>query len=275
LQTVTAAGQLLFRQERLHPCVYLDHWAIRRISENPKLAARFRDALIARNGTLAISFLNWAEFAQVRDIRQIRAAEEFLTSIMPRIYFLNVNFLEVIYVEADPRRLGPGATPEGDWPLFRDFVRELPLSVKYKLLVLAYEGGDQYKQLGQTTATLVRQRLSTYFTEYPGPKARTVIRDRIKMTMPVSRTSAFAMGTFEFLYGRRHGEWHENDANDLIHTIVPATHCQYALLDKNSCHLVDSVGRRLKELGEFPVATVYSESNSGIERFLTDLDAPS
>lgn len=99
----------MVRQWRGKPSVYLDHCAFRRISETPERAKAFRDALIARNGSLAVSMLNFVEFAQVTDPRQLAAGEQLIDSILPRIYIQNPSYPHVI--DAERKKRSPAGFP--------------------------------------------------------------------------------------------------------------------------------------------------------------------
>jgi hypothetical protein len=49
------AGVVQFTQQLLSPSVYLDHWALRAISESEALSSRLSHALKLSGGTLALS----------------------------------------------------------------------------------------------------------------------------------------------------------------------------------------------------------------------------
>jgi len=76
--------------QHVSPMVYLDHWAFRRFSDEPALAARFVKALRARGGTLALSWLNLGEYANVSVTESRRAAESFVQSVLPAIFCIQV-----------------------------------------------------------------------------------------------------------------------------------------------------------------------------------------
>jgi len=79
----------------VRPMVYLDHWAFRKFASDSKLAFRFGAALRARNGTLALSWLNLGEYTTVSDLEQRREAERFVDGVLPAIFVLDVDLAAV------------------------------------------------------------------------------------------------------------------------------------------------------------------------------------
>src|SRR5262249_9517943 len=70
---------------------YLDHCAFQMFSENAKLGERLTSTLHSRDGTPAISWLNFGEYATVTDAMQRRLVEQFLNGILPRIFCIDVD----------------------------------------------------------------------------------------------------------------------------------------------------------------------------------------
>lgn len=70
---INAAGSPIVIQEDFAPTVYLDHWALRKFSSDPMLAKRFTRAIEEREGTLALSSLNLAEFQRLLITVKVRA----------------------------------------------------------------------------------------------------------------------------------------------------------------------------------------------------------
>jgi len=62
--TINEKGELVIDQRDVSPTVYLDHWALRKLSEDQTLATRLTAVLESRNGTLALSWVNLAEFTR-------------------------------------------------------------------------------------------------------------------------------------------------------------------------------------------------------------------
>ncbi|MGZ8901170.1 MAG: hypothetical protein ACXW3Z_13845, partial [Limisphaerales bacterium] len=86
------------------PSVYLDHWALRTISESDSLAERLSEALRQRGGTLVLSWLNVVEFSKVADESQRRKADLFVNSVAENVYWLDPVFFTVIQREESQKR---------------------------------------------------------------------------------------------------------------------------------------------------------------------------
>jgi len=61
------------------------------IAEDSGLVSRFITTLKHRRGTLALSWVNLAEFAKITDQEQIQAVERFVDAIAPRLFFIAVD----------------------------------------------------------------------------------------------------------------------------------------------------------------------------------------
>src|SRR5687768_594505 len=109
----TAAGTALIQRDE-PPSVYLDHWALRKLSVAPTLRKRFITALKKLEGTLAISWLNLAEYSGVTDKPQSRAAEALFEGALPQVFFLDSNPSTVIERENALLGGGPASAPHAD-----------------------------------------------------------------------------------------------------------------------------------------------------------------
>src|SRR3954447_10783097 len=86
------ANVLQVAQEISSPSVYLDHWALREISESSTLASRFTNAIHIRKGTLVLSWLNVVEFSRVSDQTQRSQADDMINRLGPHLFWLNPDF---------------------------------------------------------------------------------------------------------------------------------------------------------------------------------------
>jgi hypothetical protein len=85
------------------PAVYLDHWAVRRLSEDKQLGQRFSIALKARGGTLVVSQFNLAEITGPDDPRHADEAAAFFEAALPNVYFAMFNVQQAVNRERQPR----------------------------------------------------------------------------------------------------------------------------------------------------------------------------
>jgi hypothetical protein len=294
LNVVDSSGRRGSKQRREKPSVYLDHWAFRKISENRELAERFRRALLPRKGTLSISFVNIAEFSQVTDVKQLTAAEEFIDSLLPRIYFQNVNFPQVIEIEkADIQWMqSNGAqgkrsngSPDSDINLMNMFTQSArdfgtSLTARRGMQEIATHR-SKYKAMTQTFADLFINRARTEW--FPGIASAKLseINSMLRHLSWQSLTEPLFVALCEELV-RRKSPIKPNDVNDYAHMIVPVTNNDYVLLDKPTRHTASQIMRRLEKvntdvdprLGKLlncRFASVYSEPD--LENFFSDLEA--
>src|SRR5712691_11867338 len=77
------------------PIVYLDHWALRRLSENAALGCRFLDAFSHR-GTVAFSLMNVCEIAGTICPETSKQIRDFLEKLGPHWVPMTVDPLPIL-----------------------------------------------------------------------------------------------------------------------------------------------------------------------------------
>ena len=95
-------------QSTVSPSIYLDHWALRAISEEKHIGDRFISIIKKNNGTLMISLLNLFEFSNDTDYNHAKEAEILIESLLPNIFFIEIDPFKVIDNE---NKLLNGASP--------------------------------------------------------------------------------------------------------------------------------------------------------------------
>ncbi len=90
--TIAANGEPTAGMQLVSPAVYLDHWALRAVSEDATLGGRLTKVLEAQGGTLVLSWANIAEFPGL-DEQAARKAEHFIGGQLPRLFFLPLEVL--------------------------------------------------------------------------------------------------------------------------------------------------------------------------------------
>jgi len=259
--------------------VYFDHWAHARFSRDRQLGERFATILHARQGTLALSILNLAEFSGLTDLSQANAAESFLESLLPRLFFINFLPAEVVAGEVERWTGRTVQNPAGDLTLLRQF--GLPMS----------EGRGPFHARG-LLSTVVRQRshvqdlmaglvnrVTADYAQYrkthpPGSRLTKKISSQLSNMVNLPRaTEALRIALIEQQFGEGKAEIHPHDAIDMLHTVVPVAYCQFVLLDGRWCDLVERARKRLTNAGITRLARVYSERRNGLNAFLDALEA--
>ncbi len=134
--TLNNDGEITVTQHSPPPAVYLDHWALRTISEDERLAARLVTVLETRQGTLALSWANLVEFAKVESQEQAHRAENLIENTLPRLFLLEVNPAIVIDREDALLAGGPAVAPHAD----PEFLRALALLNRDSVAPLSARG---------------------------------------------------------------------------------------------------------------------------------------
>ena len=275
--TINSKGDLEVGQCDVSPTVYLDHWALRRLSEDEALAGRFRTALEARNGTLALSWLNVGEFAKVTSVEQGRMAERLVESSLPRVFFLEVEPFRVI--EREDRLLagGPPETPHADLDLLSGVVMLKPEGVQLltaRELFQVVQGSSLIQGLDDLADTVVGRVSSLRDEIVADPDFRRLVQ-RLPAGIQIQRGTRFVLRELvrSLLIDQRL-RITRNHAIDFLHAVVPVAYCDLVLLDKHWEAQVERVRLRLEAAGlRIPIAKVFSGKAKEVERFLQVLES--
>lgn len=257
------------------PIIYLDHWALRKLSEDDKLGARFVRGLGLRNGTLALSWLNLVEFGKVKSAEQARKAECFLDSNLPRVFFIEVEPFTVISKENGLFTAGPGAPPPADLEFLKVFAQlkpSSPISLTAQGL-FAIMQNPRVAQGFEGLANTVVSRISSLRDEHgTNPDFRSAVA-RLPRLQKVQKATRFLVPELvRTLLIDRGTKITRNHAIDLMHAVVPLAYCDLVLLDKHWETQVERVRSRLNKAGVCaPIAKVFSGKANGIDRFLCEL----
>jgi len=252
------------------PMAYLDHCALRKFSEDAKLGPRLTSALHARNGTLAISWLNLGEYATVTDPGQRRAVEQFLDGILPGIFCIDVD-------PAVMDREG-GSQP---FPYADQAVANLFFS-GHKQTVRLFTAAKLFEPLNhpllidskERLAGKVRPRLEALRAEYAAsPTFRAQVRkaDSTVGTVAPSRTRAIFRTVAGMFFPDPTSPLQDNDVLDFLHTMIPVSYCDAVLLDGGAWDRVERARRKLRRAG-VEIAESFPMRGDGIERFLEYLE---
>jgi hypothetical protein len=258
--SVGRSGELVAEQGLVSPAVYLDHWALRAVSDDAGLGDRLRHVIEARAGTLVVSWANIAEFSNL-DERAARSAEVLLDSSLPHVFFLDFNVFDVVRREADIVGGGPPLPPHADMDLLRLVVGLKPAGVQPVTCVgmLTEVSGRRLESTERMKDTFV-EKVGALREEYLEDDAFRVLVDRSLRQQATPRGTSIVLR--EILAGvMRDGKSPigRNDALDFFHTIVPVAYCDVVLLDGRWRDQVDRLRMRLERAGiGFPLATVLS-----------------
>lgn len=275
--TFNSNNELGIGQVEIFPTVYLDHWALRRISESEPLAMRMVSALKSNHGTLALSILNLAEFAKVTDTAQAEKAESLIEAILPNVFFIEFEPFVVIKREDELLAGAPLFPPHADMDFLLKFAQRKPKSLNPFTaddLFKVVQKSQLSKPLDDLADTIVNriealrdtldvdEDFQTIIRRLPsGPHiqrgTRTVLRESVRSLLVDGQTRIT-----------------RNHAIDLLHTVVPIAYCDLVLLDK---YWEEQIARSRSRLNRaklsVPIAKVFSGKKGGLENFLCELES--
>jgi hypothetical protein len=274
--SINANGDLEAGQQALPPTVYLDHWALRAFSEDQEWASRLTAALRDREGTLALSWANLAEFTKVTDQRQARLAETLIEANLARIFLLEVNPFTVIEREDQLLAGGPPVPPHGDPDFLGALVmlkpRALTLLTAHSLFNAVQRPGSAERT--DSMADMFVSRLATMRDEIQVDSIFRAALRRPATTASIQRGTRFILQELvRALILDKGTKITRNDAFDFFHTVVPVAYCDFVLLDGYWETQIDRVRSRFQASDpSVPMAMVFSRRREGIERFVRQLE---
>jgi hypothetical protein len=269
-----------FTQQLIAPSVYLDHWALRVISESEILSSRLSHALKLSGGTFALSWLNVVEFTKVTDEAQRNKADLLLNSITPNVFWLNPDFWTVAKHERLAPPLAGAEAPYSD------------LEMAALLIANGLYRPASTQVLGPQSHFAVIQRLPGILAQYDEfaddivaqitelrrdfdnrKEMRAAIKAPLEAPPHSPATNLIARHLIAPFLKDKLRAISRNNAIDLTHAVVPVSYCDYVLLDGQWSAMVNDLRHRLADAGvSIPIAKVFSKRGNGIEGFLAELE---
>ena len=278
----STAGVVQFAQELVSPSVYLDHWALREISESESLCCRLSEALRVTGGTLALSWLNVVEFTKVTDETQRNKADQCLNSLGSHVFWLNPDFLTVTKHERESAPQPPPGAPHSDLQMAARFIANglsgpadttQVLGPQSHFAVIQRIPGilAQYDQLADDIVAQITELRRDF-------EHRKDMRAAIQAPLtaePYSRgTNLIARHLIAPFLKDKLRTINRNNAIDLTHAVVPVSYCDYVLLDGQWAAMVNDLRHRITTAGlSVPIATVFTKKANGLGAFLAELEA--
>ena len=260
-------------QQIRSPAVYLDHWALRKVSDDTSLSIRLAQAITGSGGTLILSWANLFEFVGL-DQKNVSCAEEFIERLIPALFFLEFNPFEVILRE---RSFVPSEStfpPHADMDFLKLVFGLEPNGLKPITCRGLLDKARRAK--GTSIATLKRtfvERMQQLRVEYSKDSNFRKLVNRLS-TNPSGRgtTDLVLREIVAGLMRDNSAPIEDNDALDFFHTIVPTVYADYCLLDGRWRDQVDRLGKRLKKSGaRHSLATAISGQDA-VERLIACLE---
>jgi len=258
------------------PLVYLDHWALRAISEDPSLIERFVQSLKSKRGTLAISFRNIMEFRKVSWQSSQVMADVLAQEVFPNLFFIEVDPFVVIQKEDEPGAENCLASIIGQLDLLQyavdcgsESINPLSLNNFFSnIWPHREELGDQSElQIFVAKITEFRQRYledpnfkKLVDAPTPGPHIPRATRSLVRDLLSITTRDQFKKFTF-------------NDVEDFEHTIVPSSYCHILLLDGHwKTQALNSISRLEGKGRPFFSPLIFSKKDDGINRAIDAIE---
>ena len=264
-------GGVSIRQNFSSPLVYLDHWAVRRFSDDEALADRFIVALHAAQGTWLFSQMNLSEFTAMRDIPTARRVEALIQRAFPYFYVLDTVDDTPYFREDQAERPRPPDAPDRHWML-RDLGDRAVISGgtfnAHRFISDAIDHADGllpiFEQMKREIAnhiTAIRQAV------FANQDRRALVPGRHMRLIDIFKEELLVEPA-----GQANQRFRDNDAVDFVHALPACQLCDMVLLDTAWCHKVSLATRRIREAGiEGKIAVCYSPD--GVDHFLAALEA--
>nr|WP_315205036.1 hypothetical protein [uncultured Albidiferax sp.] len=281
IEFFTATDGTRVRQSFISPTVYLDHWAIRLLSDDADLQERFVGLLLRKQGTLLLSNISFAEFARPDDRKHCIAAESFIERILPNIYFTDFAYDKLqAQEEAEPdnrRKFWPPA----DLPqlkLFAERAQEAPHGfTMHGFIAMARHLHMHLEPVTKEVVQMIKGGIEAARNDPAYVlKARNLLPNDKR-----TRSYVVMAELMREFYLDPSLKISDNDIIDLLHAALPVNCCDFVLLDGAWTNRVAKLKQRISQAGSvLTLANCYSRRDDGVSRFLADLesfapDAPS
>ncbi len=262
------------RQSFESPSVYLDHWAIRLFSDDLQLQDRFIDAIEIKGGTLLLSTFSMLEFSGPKDPRHGSDTEIFFDRLMPNIFFTDFAIDKTHNREVREKNNVKRFWPSADLLTLKylaenkcDASRNISMS---GFLSMIRENRKELIRLEGETVSMLQKAFNTHRNDIEYIK-------KAKNVHPSDQRTR----TFNILGELIRGfnldpslEIKDNDIIDLIHEVAPLNCCDFILLDGPWEERVKKMNQRISKTSmNMPIAKCFSKRNSGVNKFLSELES--
>ena len=256
------------------PTVYLDHWAVRLLSDNKQLQDTFVTELLSKGGTLLLSNFNFAEFGFPSDPKHCRDTEAFLDRMLPNIFLSDFRLDAILRREQHETNNLKRFWPTADLPQLRLLAegKHSPLQrlTMHGFVSMAYSNRDVLNPVFEETITMIKQQLE--LTRKDPAYIKKVRNFQPSDASP--RTTLIMAELMRDLNLNQSAPFERNDVIDFIHAVMPLNSCDFVLLDAAWAARVETMKRRIaKAAVVMPLAKCYSQKNNGVNAFLADFAA--
>jgi hypothetical protein len=264
-------GGVSIRQNFSSPLVYLDHWAVRRFSDDEALAERFIAALHAAQGTWLFSLMNLSEFTAMRDISTARRVEALIQRAFPYFYVLDTVDDTPYFREDQAERPRSIDAPDKHWML-RDLGERAVISGgafnAHRFISDGIDHADRLLPIFEAMKSSIANHITAIrHAVFANQDRRALVPGNHMRLIDIFKDELLVEPA-----GQVNQRFRDNDAVDFVHALPACQMCDMVLLDTGWCHKVELARRRILEAGiEGKIAACYSPNR--VDEFLAALEA--
>jgi hypothetical protein len=274
IRFVPEGDEIYVEQTFQSPTVYLDHWAIRKFTDDFELQNRLVNAMMGKAGTLLLSTITFAEFASASDSRPCSEAEDFLDRLLPNIFFTNFDIGALLKREQREPNNRQRFWPPADLSQLTALAKHGSQGPPYKLTMRGvispvHEHRAMMLEALQDLAWSLREA-------FVGVRGDSAYVQKARTVPPSDRRLRTMVIFGELMRGFNldpNSPIEDNDVIDLLHAAIPINCCDFVLLDGPWAERVQKMNQRLKKSSmNMPVAICFSPRSADIARFLSELE---
>lgn len=164
----TTGGQYEFEVWAEPPCIYLDHWALRRLSEDRAVGSRVISAFKHR-GTLMFSVMNVAEIARTGLSESRQQVRDFLEEFGPHWFPMTIAPSRIIQAEEEerpPKDLDCADVEFLTDPHFATRLIAGPVSLGHVVDLTHGSGGDDLRKVTECKTTELLEEFQRWRSLY-------------------------------------------------------------------------------------------------------------
>jgi hypothetical protein len=268
--TTSDYAPLILTPEITRPLVYLDTCVISDLARDQTLGPQFRDCLLAKCGTLYISWAHLVELFGIASGPTYELISSYLSSFGPNFVLINSDALAILRKEAvfSPGKQNPvideelliclaanwNALSEINVRILLDVVASDPSIVeRFKIRHQEHKlelknAFDTARHQYQTDRAIQQQKRNEKYTYQPGTPPTQYIYQQIVRECIIT-----------------HEQFAPSDGLDFEHCVVPLAYCDYVVLDKKWA-------RRCRSI-DIPSSGAAVFSGTQIDRVVSEIKA--
>lgn len=253
------------------PVVYLDHFALMDIAQEHLDA--FATALLQREGTLALSMLNFYELSLVND-QTSKPVDDLILRVWPHVAFLDLNAEAVI---AKEDRLLSGEVdlaPHLDNELLGFLLGHSPRSgtsldvsgfLRFFRSPDSLESARRASQRPNPSLAVLRSAQRAYEADR---QAQRRLKGLIEGDRTIPSTRSVLVEATRFMIKNNLQSRDSHHSNDFLHTVVPLVYADFVVLDGTWVECARQIRAKLDRAGLVrPSARVFRRVTNFVEAF--------